>query len=91
MWARLPHSLITGEAVGHEPGCSGARRGQYQERRDALPNDSPFAPPQECRGSLSLTRGHLGDYEFNATADGKSRRQMHSLENEGPNPTLQFP
>jgi len=24
--------LITGEAVGHEPGFFGARRGQYQER-----------------------------------------------------------
>jgi len=51
----------------------------------------PLAPRQECHDSLTLTRGHLGDYEFNVTAGGKSLRQMRTLKNEGPNPTLQFP
>ena len=39
MWARLPHSLIRGEAVGHEPGFPGARRGQYQERAIEMAED----------------------------------------------------
>ena len=39
MWARRAHSLITGEAVGHEPGFPGARRGQYQERAIEMAED----------------------------------------------------
>jgi len=39
MWARLPHSLITGEAVGHEPGFPGACRCQYQERAIEMAED----------------------------------------------------
>jgi len=31
--------LITGEVVGHEPGFSGASRGQYQERAIEMAED----------------------------------------------------
>jgi hypothetical protein len=37
------------------------------------------------------TRGHLGDYEFNVTAGGKSLRQMRQLTKDGADLTLQFP
>ncbi len=37
------------------------------------------------------TRGHLGDYEFNVSVNGKSLRQMRQLHNDGLTVTLQFP
>ncbi len=37
------------------------------------------------------TRGHLGDYEFNVTANGKTLRQMRTVGKEGAELTLQFP
>jgi GH35 family endo-1,4-beta-xylanase len=44
----------------------------------------------DAEGKLT-TRGHLGDYEFNVTANGKSLRQMRTVGKEGAEVTLQFP
>lgn len=56
-------------------------RGQWLTNVDAT---------TDAEGKVT-TRGHLGDYEFNVTAGGKSLRQMRTLTKDGASVTLQFP